>query len=257
MQNQVETKNSFKLLLLASAITLLLWFIPFAEVITYPFRLFVTFIHETGHAVATLATAGSVHSLAIHLDGSGLMQRSGGWGLLISSAGYLSTTIFGSLLLLLLRRPRFAKPAAIGTAVLLLIVPLLFTGNLWAWLFGLTLGAGFLAFAVKGNQNLLHFFMSFLAVQSILNAFYDLRALLYLSVFNPDTLTDARNMQEASAGLIPATVWAIGWSLVSLLILGGTLVVYYRSLQKRETEAPMPNFPLLTEHSRSLSDRQL
>ena len=43
-------------LLLAATISIILWFIPFAEILTYPFRLFVTFIHEGGHAIAAMLT---------------------------------------------------------------------------------------------------------------------------------------------------------------------------------------------------------
>jgi len=41
-------------LLIATAISVVLWFVPYAEVLTYPFRIFVTFIHEGGHALAAL-----------------------------------------------------------------------------------------------------------------------------------------------------------------------------------------------------------
>src|SRR3989442_3512458 len=50
-------------LLVAAAISIALWFIPFAELLNYPFRLFVTFIHEGGHALAALLTGNSVRSL--------------------------------------------------------------------------------------------------------------------------------------------------------------------------------------------------
>ena len=35
-----------KTLLFAAAISVAVWFIPFAEILAYPFRIFVTFIHE-------------------------------------------------------------------------------------------------------------------------------------------------------------------------------------------------------------------
>ncbi|HSO75606.1 MAG TPA: M50 family metallopeptidase, partial [Blastocatellia bacterium] len=72
METQSEVKASFKLLLLASALTLALWFIPFAGVITYPIRLFVTYIHEIGHALAALATFGGVNRVGLDWSGSGV-----------------------------------------------------------------------------------------------------------------------------------------------------------------------------------------
>jgi peptidase M50B-like protein len=47
-------------LLVAALISIALWFVPFAEILSYPFRIFVTFIHEGGHAIAALLTGNSV-----------------------------------------------------------------------------------------------------------------------------------------------------------------------------------------------------
>lgn len=231
MQTTTETRDSFRLLIWASALTLILWFIPFAEVITYPIRLFVTFIHEAGHALATVATSGSVKEIELYGNGSGVTYTSGGMRLLISSAGYLSTTLYGAALLLLLRRRTSARAIAMVTGVLLLLITAFWGGNILAWLIGAGIGVGCFALAFKGAPKLSHFLMSFLAVQCLLNAFYDLRTLMYLSAFDSSALTDARNMAEATGGFIPAAIWALGWSLVSLLMLVITGYVYYRSLQ--------------------------
>src|SRR2546423_15057150 len=148
MQNKSEVKDSFKLLLFASILTLVLWFIPFAGVVTYPIRLFVTFIHEAGHALAALATWGGVNRIELATNGSGLTFTQGGWGFVISSAGYLATTLYGSALLLFLRRERNARTAAIATGVLLLLITVLFGGNVVAWLAGLVFGVGCLLLGV-------------------------------------------------------------------------------------------------------------
>src|SRR5258706_11679973 len=108
MQSQSEVRDSFKLLVFASLLTLALWFIPFAGVITYPIRLFVTFIHETGHALAALATFGGVNRVALDWGGSGVTFTRGGLGFFVSSARLLTTTVFGAGVLLVLRRHREA-----------------------------------------------------------------------------------------------------------------------------------------------------
>lgn len=249
MQSQSEVRSSFKLLVFASLLTLALWFIPFAGIITTPIRLFVTFIHETGHALAALATFGGVNRVALDWSGSGVTFTQGGWGFLISSAGYLSTTLYGAGLLLLLRRERNARKAAIGTGVLLLLMTVFFGGNIVAWLAGLVFGAGCLFLALRARPRMIHFCMSFLAVQCLLNAFYDLRALLYLSAFDPAFPTDARNMSEATGGFLPPVFWALGWVLLSAVVVVATLAVYYRSLRERAAlpAAPLPT--LIASHS--------
>src|SRR5438128_10884076 len=104
-----ESRDGFKLLLFATALTVGLWFIPFANIATYPFRLFVTYVHETGHALAALLTLGSVRGMVIHPNGSGETYTLGGIRFIVSSAGYLGSTIFGALLLLLCHRGTIAK----------------------------------------------------------------------------------------------------------------------------------------------------
>jgi hypothetical protein len=235
MESPSEIRASLKFVLLASVVTLVLWFVPFADVIAYPIRLFVTLIHEAGHALAALGTWGKVNRIALDWTGSGVTETVGGAGLLISSAGYLSTTLYGAGLLLLLRRARHARAAAAGTGVLMLAVTILFGGNLLAWVAGLLFGVGCLLLALKVKTRLAHFVMSFVAVQSLLNAFYDLRTLIYLSTFSSSAPTDAHNMEAATSGLIPAIVWAIGWSLTSMIVLAATVMIYYRSLRSQSS----------------------
>jgi hypothetical protein len=83
-------------LLLAAAISIALWFIPFAEILSYPFRIFVTFIHEGGHAIAALLTGNSVQSLSVAMNGSGeTYTTQGGWfsQMFVSSAGYIGAMV--------------------------------------------------------------------------------------------------------------------------------------------------------------------
>ncbi len=253
MQSQVEVKESFKLLIIASMLTVALWFIPFAGLITYPVRLFGTFIHEAGHAIAALITLGSVLRITMQWDGSGLTEAMVAWRLPYLSGGYLATMLYGTGLLLFLRRERNARAAAIGTGVLLLLITIFFGGNIVAWLVGLVFGIGSLVLALKGKPKLTHFLMSFLAVQCVLNALYDLRTLLFLSAFDSRIPNDAVFMSEATGGFIPAVIWAIGWSLLAVAMLVGTLVVYYRSLRHRAEAVEMQLPTLLTDHSANVS----
>ncbi|MBI3650609.1 MAG: M50 family metallopeptidase [Acidobacteria bacterium] len=243
MQSTNDVKESFRFLVWASLATLILWLIPYAGIVTFPIRLFVTFIHEAGHALATLLTFGTVNRIAIYWDGSGVTETIGGTRLMISSAGYLSTTLYGAMLILLLRRRNSSKAIALVTGILLLGITVLWGGNWLAWLTGLILGAGLIALSLQGKPKLVHIVMSFLGVQCVLNAVYDLFTLIYLSAFARSASTDAMNMSNATNGFIPAIVWALIWSAISVLMLATTLMVYYRSLKASSmavaTPAPM------------------
>lgn len=220
-----KDKDSVKFLLGASALSLLLSYVPFAALLTYPFRLFVTFIHEGGHAAATWLTLGRVNGIVINPDTSGLTLTLGGFGLLISSAGYLTSTIYGATLLVVCRRGQSAKGVIAVTAAAILALTVLVVKGLFGWLVGLGLVAGLIYVAVAAGLRAAHFFLSFLAVQCCLNALYDLNTLFMISAVSR-TPSDAMNMQRLT--MIPAVFWAVAWLAVSVVVLAWALRKHLR-----------------------------
>src|SRR6266480_1619751 len=116
-------------LMIAAAVSIALWFIPFAELLDYPFRLFVTFIHEGGHALAALVTGNSVQSLSVAMNASGeTYTTSGGMfsQMLVASAGYLGAMTYGALLLVLIRRSVAARLVLVGSAAVVFALTAIF-----------------------------------------------------------------------------------------------------------------------------------
>ncbi|MBT3604705.1 MAG: M50 family peptidase, partial [Candidatus Latescibacteria bacterium] len=75
----------FGLHMLLAVIALALWDTPFVK----PFRVFVVWMHEMGHAMATLVTGGEVAELRVRWNESGHVMSRGGIRPIISSAGYV------------------------------------------------------------------------------------------------------------------------------------------------------------------------
>ncbi|HKP48357.1 MAG TPA: M50 family metallopeptidase, partial [Pyrinomonadaceae bacterium] len=124
-----EARPQATLLLTAAVLSLLLWFIPFAEILTYPFRLFVTFIHEGGHAIAALLTGNSVESLSIATNASGETYTTQGGvfsQMLVSSAGYVGAMIYGVSLLVLIRKAVAARIVLFGSALLVFLLTVIY-----------------------------------------------------------------------------------------------------------------------------------
>ncbi len=227
--------KSRQLLIFATLITVILNFVPYAEFLLYPIRLFVTFVHESGHALAAIATGGDVMSVRINPDGSGLTitRQSPFWAWLTLSGGYLGTAIFGAVLLLVGTRNR----ANAGRITLLVMgVFLLLIAPLWGWrdgftlITGLGLGAVLLAMAkflpLKGAD----FAATFLAVQCSLNALLDLKILLHLTAMG-SAHNDAAFMQQHYG--LPAIFWAVTWGLMAAGVLAVSLRFYWRATQDR------------------------
>lgn len=254
-----DARPQVRTLLVATALTVLLWFIPFAEILTYPFRIFVTFIHEGGHALAALLTGNEVHSLTVSMDGSGEVYSAKGGlfsALFVSSAGYLGAMAYGALLLLLIRRAFAARIVLVSSAALILVLTVAYgffsplshaaLPSLFTLVAGGALFVGLVAAARFFSPRAASFLVSFLAVQCVLNALFDLKTVLFLSApFIQGAHTDAANMANATG--IPAFFWALAWIGIAFVILSLALRAY---AVNRETptqqDLPFEDSPLDT-----------
>ena len=241
-------------LLLAAVLSIALWFIPFAEIISYPFRIFVTFIHEGGHALAALATGNSVQSLSVAMNGSGETYTTQGGvisQMIVSSAGYLGAMTYGALLLVLIRRSVAARLVLVGsslvvfslTAIFGVVKPLMagtwgsLSGLPFTLVAGVVIAAGLFAVARFGSARVATFLVSFLAVQCVLNALLDLKTVFFLSSpFATTVPTDAVNMANATG--IPALFWSVLWIAASVLILAVAVKQYAGSRRSPLASGP-------------------
>ena len=240
-------------LLAAAAISIVLWFIPFSDVLTYPFRIFVTFIHEGGHAIAALLTGNSVGSLSVAMNASGETYTTQG-GLIsqtfVASAGYLGSMAYGGLLLVLIRKAVSARIVLLGSAALIFaltmiygfLVPIFSWGALsgipFTFIAGTSISVGLVALARFASVRVAAFSVCFLAVQCVLNALSDLKTVFFLSSpFAPSVPTDAVNMSNATG--IPALIWAIIWIAIALVILALAVRIYVVTRDSR-TQPDLP-----------------
>src|SRR5579871_4590084 len=238
------------LLLLASLVTLGLWFIPYSDYLLYPLRLFITFIHESGHATAALISGGAVDSLHVAPNGSGVTWTSDSpiWAWLTLSAGYLGTTLFGALLLQVGRFTRWQNAGRTALYVAggwILLVTLLWAHNpfnnpsnsvtggvipdFFTPVVGLILAGGLFLLARFSAPRVADFLAAFLAVQCSLNALGDLRSLLTITTNN---LGDNDALFMSQHYLLPPTFWAVLWAAMALVILSASLWSYLRATSR-------------------------
>lgn len=199
-------------LLAFAALTVVLWHSP----VLFPLRSFVVLVHETGHALAALLTGGEVRHLVVRPDESGEVLYSGGWPIVVASAGYVGTALLGSVLLALTRWPA-AHRAAVGVlgavlvAMTLVYVPF---GNPFGFGLGLAWGALLLVLAWRRFPHLARV-VDALAVMLCLYAVYDFADYLIYDTGRTDAGILARYLG------LPWLAWPIGlgWTAVSLYLM--------------------------------------
>lgn len=240
-----EAEPQFTLLLVATAISIGLWiiswYLPIFAYLTYPLRIFATFIHEGGHALAAVLTGNSVSSLSVSPDGSGEVYSLGSGifsSLLISSAGYLSTTAFGVGLLAWMRYGRSSRIALFASAGFVGVMTVLFgvlaplwnlfsTSTAGGFVFtifsGAVLTGGLFAIGKYASLKWVNFAVAFLAVQCLLNAVFDLVNVFFIATAT-SMHSDAANMAAATG--IPGFAWVVIWMVISIAMISVGLRVY-------------------------------
>jgi peptidase M50B-like protein len=246
-----DARPQIYLLVVATIISIGLWmlsaYLPLIGYISYPLRLFATFVHEGSHVLATVLTGNSVQSLSVAADGSGVVwSQHSGWfsQLLISSAGYIGTTAFGAALLIWIRRGLSSRLALSISAAFVAVMTVVFglIAPFWNFLANVTFGSviftvfsgavltlGLAAIARYSSLKWANFAVAFIAVQCLLNAVFDLLNLFVISTTST-AQTDAGNMAAASG--IPSFVWVFIWMGISLVMISIGLRVYAVNRQR-------------------------
>lgn len=195
-----------------AGLTLLLWH----SVVLFPLRCFVVLVHETGHALAALLTGAEVSHLVVRPDESGEVRYAGGWPVIVSAAGYVGSSLLGSVLLALTAYPHLHRIATAALGAVLVAVTALYVPwqNFFGFVLGMVWGLGLLALGVRGFLWLPRV-VNFLAVMLCFYAVYDFGDFL----LGDPSRTDP-GILAAHLGM-PFLAWPIGivWVLISLWLM--------------------------------------
>ena len=223
-------RQTLLITLLALVTVFILWNIRELEVLVYPLRLFVTYVHEASHALAALVTGGSVSGFTVSANGSGLAVTAGGSRAFILPAGYLGAALFGSMLFFLTNRiPRWVQGLSLFIGGFMIVFTVAFarpdeTGSLTALFIGLGFGAVMLLLGWKAPRIVNQFILNTLAVMTSLNAVLDVWMIVGQSdASRGQVRNDAAAFATEFTPALPTSVVAFIWSAAAVAMLGAAI----------------------------------
>ncbi|AUQ75303.1 M50 family metallopeptidase [Phaeobacter piscinae] len=201
-------------LICLTLLIVLLWSTP----AVLPLRILTVFLHETSHAIVTLATGGEVLNLTIDPYEGGSVTARGGNRFLMLSAGYTGSLLIGAALFVIALRTDWDRRILALFGALTLLVAAIYIRDLFALVFTLTTGVLMLATAR---------YLS-LAVNDLILRIIGISSMIYapLDIWD-DTIarsylrSDARMMAEEIGGT--TVIWGGLWLVISLAAIGVTL----------------------------------
>lgn len=179
-------------------------FIPFGGLLTYPFKLIVTMLHEFGHALGALLTGGQVDSIQINANGGGWCKTAGGMRGIVLMGGYLGSAIFGNILLYMgYVYPRLSKYVLYALTGMMIIIATIWSASIMNTLFILP----FLAAVVFINRTQYNgLFLMILGALSVAHILFD---------YNVGPTSDLAKYAELWP-VMSAQVWMYVWLAFAL-----------------------------------------
>lgn len=226
------TKEARWVLLGSVAVTVLLYVVPYGDLVAYPLMLLSTLAHEAGHGVTALLVGGSFHQLSVWADGSGVAHWSAEPSRLrlaaVAAGGLVGPALVAALGFYLGRRPKRARTTLGAVAVVLAIALVFLVRGLFGWLFVATVAATCTLVARRADAKAARLVLIFLSVQLALSVFSRADYL-----FTPVAATASGNMPSDTA-LIAQALWLPYWfwgtlcGAVSVVVLAYGLRAYWR-----------------------------
>ncbi|MFK0006163.1 M50 family metallopeptidase [Paenarthrobacter sp. NPDC090520] len=179
------------------------------------FGLYVTFVHELGHAYAALMTGRFVHSLRIGLDHSGRLVSSGrsAFGAAWSGFwGYPAPAVVGLALIAAFSAGRSGAAMSIGA--LILLVSLVFLRNLTGILVAVVSAATAQSLIIFGSPEAVNYVVLALGIALTVGGVRDLLKLAGVHTRRRERIqaSDAWILGRTTG--VPSFVWMTGFTLV-------------------------------------------
>jgi hypothetical protein len=200
------------------------------SLIMTPIRLFVTYVHEASHSLATIISGGQVVGFVVFPDGSGVATSRGGSMALIAPAGYLGAAFFGSLLFLIVNRlPKYMNGISFILGFAMMIFTLLFarpddSGLPLAMFLGVGFGIFMIVMGAKLPVLATTLVLNVLSIVTALNAVGDVSILITQPGTSLGMLSnDASNFSQRVMPFLPTNVVALIWSAMSVAMFAFAL----------------------------------
>ncbi len=212
------------LLLVSTAVTLVLYAIPYGGYIARPLLLLSTLAHEMGHGLTALLLGGRFQRLEMWGSGAGVAHLDlAGFGRiregLTLAGGLVGPAVAAALCFKLGKTGRGARACLVGLGVLLLAAEILVIRNLFGFFFAGLLAAGCLFAGLRLSPERAQWVVVFLGVQLALSVFSRADYLFTRGVVNPSGAYPSDVMRMQQALFLPYWFWGLVCGAFAVLVL--------------------------------------
>lgn len=208
---------------IATALTLLLYFVPFLQPVAYPFILLSTLVHEMSHGIMAVLLGGHFDSFQMWGDGSGVASINGHFSAfskaLIAGAGLIGPALIASLCFCFINNEARARFVLGSFAIILALSLLLVVRNFFGLFFVAILCGACFFFSLGRGHKYAQVILAFIATQLALSVFSRSDYLFTDKAHTSAGLMPSDVAQIADALFLPYWFWGALCGLFSIAVL--------------------------------------
>ncbi|HEV7785275.1 MAG TPA: M50 family metallopeptidase [Thermoanaerobaculia bacterium] len=213
-----------KFLLVSAAVTLVLYVIPYGQILARPLLLLSTLAHEMGHGLTALLLGGRFQRLEMWASGAGVSEmdlssfgriRQG----LTIAGGLVGPAVAAALCFKLGKTGRGARYCLVGVGLFLLAAEILVVRNLFGFFFTGLVAAGCLFAGRRLSPERAQWVVVFLGVQLALSVFSRASYLFTRGTANPTGFFPSDVMQMETVLFLPYWFWGLVCGAFSVMVL--------------------------------------
>lgn len=222
VKNDIETlrRNDILSFLAILATALIVSLIP---VIHWPFGWMQTFFHEISHGLSTLFLGGTIKSIDLNINGSGMCTSTGGIKFITAFSGYAGSILWGALIYIMVDNTSSKSADRIALIIIILLITtiILWAEDLITTFILMVMVVPFALILKFKHTKLEKYFMQFTGLYVLLDA---IKTPLYL--LDGKKTGDGAMMEQLT--WIPELAWILIWVSFGLLTL---IFLFMRHLQ--------------------------
>ena len=224
--------------MIIATLTLVVWQLPYGQLMLYPLSILATYAHEMGHGLMALLMGASFDRLAMFPDGSGFAVWSGDVGRigrgLIAAGGLVGPSIAGASLLAVSHRRRLSRYVLMALGALMLFSLVMVVRSLFGLAFVGLFGALLLIFARVSGGRLAPLVLQLVGVNLCLAIFKDVHYM-----FSEGGVVDGVKRMSDSAAIadalfLPYWFWGGLTALFSCAVLALGIYLAFRQQPKEK-----------------------
>ena len=216
MNENKESLTGLVIPLVLAIIALFFW----NSIFILPIKLMTVFFHELSHGLAAILTGGRIIRIDLNLNQGGVCYHQGGWFLIVASAGYLGSLLWGSSIFLASLIKGISVRVSQAIAIILIITTGLWIRNIQAIAITVTTAVALLYISANLKEKYCSMFLKFVSLVSCFYVVFDIKDdLLDRTV----PISDAYQISKRifPSFMVPAGSYIIGliWLAIAIFVL--------------------------------------